>query len=76
MPAYYPPGSSASAGGGGGGGGGFGGGERDRRHMDFYPYFLDGDGMEQAVIHMDLPRYLGPNAISRPGLYEVMFYIV
>ena len=51
------------------GGGGAGG-------DDFFPHFLDGEGIEREVASTDLPRYTRDNARPRPGEREVMFYCV
>ncbi|RPB09557.1 hypothetical protein P167DRAFT_577166 [Morchella conica CCBAS932] len=34
---------------------------------DNYPFFLAGDGIAREVIQTDIPRYLGNNAVCKPG---------
>ena len=57
-------------------GGGRGGGrERDRpaeRGGNRYnEYFLPGEGISREVIQADICRYLGNDALVRPGTYDV-----
>lgn len=34
-------------------------------------YFLPKEGIDREVIHADIARYLGNDALIRPGSYEV-----
>lgn len=62
-----------------GSGGGGGGGNRDRRDRErpdrggtrYNEYFLPGEGISREVIQADICRYLGNDALVRPGTYEV-----
>lgn len=38
---------------------------------DSYPFFLAGDGIAREVIQTDIPRYLGNNAVCKPGNKQV-----
>ena len=72
MAGFFPP-----VDGGASTGGGFSGGEEHPpRRMDFFPHFLEGEGIERSVFQLDLARYIGPNARLKPGEHEVMFYCV
>ncbi|MCJ1290415.1 hypothetical protein MMC34_001953 [Xylographa carneopallida] len=43
---------------------------RDARALrDLNEYFVDGHGISRAVLQMDICKYLGPEATSRPGTY-------
>ncbi|MCJ1416439.1 hypothetical protein MMC32_002775 [Xylographa parallela] len=43
---------------------------RDRTVRDLNEYFIDGQGISRAVLQMDICKYLGPEATSRPGTYH------
>ncbi|MCJ1437032.1 hypothetical protein MMC27_006417 [Xylographa pallens] len=44
---------------------------RDSRTVrDLNEYFVDGQGISRAVLQMDICKYLGPEATSRPGTYH------
>ncbi|MCJ1393369.1 hypothetical protein MMC18_006242 [Xylographa bjoerkii] len=44
---------------------------RDGRAVrDLNEYFVDGQGISRAVLQMDICKYLGPEATSRPGNYH------
>jgi len=49
--------------------------ERDRRNVAATPrtneYFVPKDGIDREVITADICRYLGNDALVRPGKYEV-----
>ncbi|CAZ79376.1 unnamed protein product [Tuber melanosporum] len=53
------------------GGGGYqpnyGAGYDGSSRQEMLPFFLPGEGIKRQVIQTDLPRYLGNNALSRPG---------
>lgn len=34
-------------------------------------YFIDGDGIAREVIQADICRYLGNDALVKPGVYQV-----
>jgi hypothetical protein len=36
-----------------------------------HEYFVSREGIDRAVITADIRRYLGPDALVRPGSYEV-----
>jgi hypothetical protein len=38
-------------------------------------YFIPGDGIMREVIQADICRYLGNDALVRPGNYQVGFYV-
>ena len=38
---------------------------------DLNEYFVDGEGISRAVLQMEICKYLGPEATSRPGTYNV-----
>ncbi|MCJ1405085.1 hypothetical protein MMC11_008311 [Xylographa trunciseda] len=43
----------------------------NRAGRDLNEYFVDGQGISRAVLQMDICKYLGPEATSRPGTYHV-----
>lgn len=38
-------------------------------------YFIPRDGIDREVITSDICRYLGNDALVRPGTYEVFYYL-
>jgi len=34
-------------------------------------YFIEGDGISREVLQTDICKHLGPEAISKPGIYNV-----
>lgn len=58
-----------------------GGRDRDRRERPtersggrYNEYFLPGEGISREVIQADICRYLGNDALVRPGTYEVRHF--
>ena len=54
----------------------FPGRERDReypssRGATLNEFFVDGEGIHREVMQRELCKYLGPDALSRPGTYNV-----
>lgn len=56
---------------------------RDRRDYPDAPrggaqlneFFVDGEGIHREVMQRELCKYLGPDALSRPGTYNVRYLL-
>jgi hypothetical protein len=51
-------------------------GMKDKRPEEEHPkrvsqFFIKGNGIDREVISVDISRYLGNNAVVRPGTYKV-----
>ena len=49
--------------------------DRNREPSGLNEFFVDGEGIHRDVMQREICKYLGPEAYSRPGTYNVRLFI-